>query len=388
MLARRLPFISALLLIAAFLASAKETPAPRTVDLTALDGTILKATFFAAASAGPGVLLFHQCNQDRKAWDGLATQLAASGINVLTVDYRGFGESGGPRYATLNNDDRTRAVYLEWPGDMDTAFQFLVSQKGVKPGIAGAGGASCGVNEAVQLARRHPEIKSIALLSGGTNPGGRQFLDTAKSLPIFMSVADDDQQGTLTVFMEWMLGLSANPSDKFQHYATGGHGTAMFQAHPELPGMIVDWFVTTLVKTPGKAPAVGLSGMPVAEAHMIELIDEPGNAGKIALQITDERAHDPKAAPLSEFIVNRIGYEHLIRGDAKGAIEIFKVNVVAFPNSPNTYDSLGDGYFADGQKDLARQYAEKALAMLATDTTDSPQQRDNIKTNAELKLKP
>ena len=25
--------------------------------------------------------------------------------------------------------------------------------------------------------------------------------------------------------------------------------------HPELPGIIVDWFVTTLIKTPGHAPA-------------------------------------------------------------------------------------------------------------------------------------
>ena len=33
--------------------------------------------------------------------------------------------------------------------------------------------------------------------------------------------------------------------------AKGGHGTDMFKVHPELPGIIVDWFVTTLIKTPG-----------------------------------------------------------------------------------------------------------------------------------------
>jgi len=37
--------------------------------------------------------------------------------------------------------------------------------------------------------------------------------------------------------------------------AGGGHGTDMFKVHPELPGIIVDWFVTTLIKTPGHAPA-------------------------------------------------------------------------------------------------------------------------------------
>ena len=29
----------------------------------------------------------------------------------------------------------------------------------------------------------------------------------------------------------------------------------MFKVHPELPGIIVDWFVTTLIKTPGHAAA-------------------------------------------------------------------------------------------------------------------------------------
>jgi hypothetical protein len=35
-------------------------PAPRIVDLKAADGTPLKATYFAAAKSGPGVLLLHQ----------------------------------------------------------------------------------------------------------------------------------------------------------------------------------------------------------------------------------------------------------------------------------------------------------------------------------------
>jgi hypothetical protein len=29
----------------------------------------------------------------------------------------------------------------------------------------------------------------------------------------------------------------------------GGHGTDMFKVHPELPGIIADWFLTTLIKT-------------------------------------------------------------------------------------------------------------------------------------------
>ena len=57
-------------------------PPVRIVDLTAPDGTALKASYFGAARPGPGALLLHQVNRERKSWDGLATQLAAAGIHI------------------------------------------------------------------------------------------------------------------------------------------------------------------------------------------------------------------------------------------------------------------------------------------------------------------
>ena len=48
----------ALLLFACGLVSSAAA-ADRVVDLTALDGTKLKATYFSAAKPGPGVLLLH-----------------------------------------------------------------------------------------------------------------------------------------------------------------------------------------------------------------------------------------------------------------------------------------------------------------------------------------
>src|SRR5271169_3876221 len=100
--------------------AAQQTPAPRVVDLTASDGVILKATYFPAAKPGPGVLLLHQCNRQRKVWDDLARQLAAAGINVLTLDHRGFGESGGERADKMSAADAAAAL-AKLPGDIDLA---------------------------------------------------------------------------------------------------------------------------------------------------------------------------------------------------------------------------------------------------------------------------
>jgi len=361
--------------------------ADRPVDLTASDGTNLKATYFAAAKRGPGVLLLHQCNRQRKVWDDLAHQLAAAGIHVLTLDYRGYGESGGERFDQLPPEQAAQAQ-AKWPGDIDVAFRYLQSQPGVKRDIIGVGGASCGVNNSVQTARRHPEVKSLVLLSGNTNLDGRNFLRNSPNLPIFFAVADDDEFPPTVITIEWLYSLDANSGKKLVHYAKGGHGADMFPVHPELIGLIVDWYTTTLIKNPGRAPVSSDAPAVPQEVQILNAIDEPGGPSKVSQQLQAARQqNNANAPPFSEALVNVIGYEHLQAGDTKTAIEILKLNALAYPNSPNVYDSLADAYLAEGQKDLARQNAQKALDLLPSDTRDPEPLRKNIKESAEQKLK-
>jgi dienelactone hydrolase len=378
--------LSFLLSWGALTCAAKEPPASRVVDLTAADGTALKATFFSAGKPGPGVLLLHQCNRQRKVWDGLAQQLASVGINVLTLDFPGFGESGGTPFTQLTPEQAGLAMVQKFPPVVDIALQYLKSQPGVKEEMIGAGGASCGVNQSVQAALRHPEVKSLVLLSGNTDLNGRQFLRKS-SVPVFFAVADDDEFRPTVEVMEWLYSLTANPGKKLAHYETGGHGADMFPVHPELPTTIVNWYVTTLIKTPGRAPASKEPAPVSQKAQVLNLIDQPGGAAKVTQLLQEARQKDPKAALFSEAIVNALGYEHLLAGDNKVAVEIMKLNAFAYPDSPNVYDSLADAYLADGQRDLARQNAQKVLELLPSDSTDPPDRRDGLKAAAEQKLK-
>jgi CubicO group peptidase (beta-lactamase class C family) len=66
---------------------------------------------------------------------------------------------------------------------------------------------------------------------------------------------------------------------------------------------------------------------------------------------------------LSENQINSLGYEYLQAGKLKEAIEIFKLNVTAFPQSFNVYDSLGEAYAAAGERDLAIKNYEKSLEL-------------------------
>jgi dienelactone hydrolase len=362
--------------------------APRVVELKAPDGIVLKATYFAAGKPGPGVLLLHQCNRQRKVWDDLAGRLAASGANVLTMDFRGFGESGGTPFDKMPPEEINKSIEEKWPGDVDTAFRYLIAQPGVSRKIAGGGGASCGVNQAVQLARRHPEVKSLMLLSEGTNAAGRQYLRQSPRVQLFMAVADDDDDRGVVEIMEWLYALSPNPGNKLEHYAVGGHGVEMFKAHEDLEGMIVEWFGKTLKANPTGSAKSGAAARPVsAQIKFLEMIDQPGGAAKATKAYEEARQKDPKVVLFSEVVMNRVGYEHLQSGDLKGAIELLKLNVAAYPDSPNVYDSLGDAYLAAGQNEQALESAKKALELLPKDTTDPQALKDGIKTNAEEKVK-
>jgi CubicO group peptidase (beta-lactamase class C family) len=68
---------------------------------------------------------------------------------------------------------------------------------------------------------------------------------------------------------------------------------------------------------------------------------------------------------ISEDAINGAGYQELGLKKMADAIRIFQLNVDLHPESSNTYDSLGEAYMANGQKELAIKNYEKSLEMNA-----------------------
>jgi tetratricopeptide (TPR) repeat protein len=63
----------------------------------------------------------------------------------------------------------------------------------------------------------------------------------------------------------------------------------------------------------------------------------------------------------TESEVNRLGYELLREDRTDEAIDIFRLNVEAYPKSANTYDSLAEAYLKKGNKEEAIKYYSKAV---------------------------
>ena len=374
------------------------------IDLKAADGATLKASYFTAGKPGPGAILYHQGNRTRQSWDDVARQLAAGGINVLTVDTRAHGESGG----TPENYFKT-----SWVSDLELAFQYLRSQPGVNQKVIGAGGAgNLGVETAVETARRHPaEIKSLVMISGETDRRGSEFLHQASQLPELFVADDTDEYMPIQEAMKLLYVSASSPTKRLVYYsqaeeapwlwyetfrdsgkvaARGGHGTDMFKPHPELAGIIVHWLVTTLIKTPGHAPAETL-----ASAEVLNQLEFGGSAGiaQVKKQLLEARKKDSQAQLFPEVSADKIGEDYQRAGDVKTALEVYNVVELAYADSADLQTDIADAYLSNGQKDLAREHAQKALTLLDSHATpvsswsDTEQRRGEVRISAQDTLK-
>ncbi|HLK33586.1 MAG TPA: dienelactone hydrolase family protein [Terriglobales bacterium] len=380
-------FVSLALFVLTLPIFAATVPAPRDVDITAPDGIKLKATFYAAAKPGPGVLLLHMCNSNRKAWEPVASQLRADGINALTLDYRGYGDSEGERIDFRKDPQKLQQMQTtKWPGDIDAAYAWLLAQPGVDKGRIGAGGGSCGVDQAVQVARRHSEVKSLVLLAGGTNRAGLDFLSGNPWLPLFTAAAADDEfDSQAPQNMQWLSELNGNPSNQFVGFQDGKHGTEIFGPHPELPREIVAWYVKTLLKAPAN-PKTRVAVKKTPAWEFWSLLNEPGGVPKAAQFFHQTRQRDPHAYLFPEFVVNAMAYERMQAKQTKEAVQLCQLNAEAYPNSSNVYDSLGDAYLADGQNDKAIEASRKALELLPGDKNVPEPFKKVVQQSAEGKL--
>ena len=117
-------------------------------------------------------------------------------------------------------------------------------------------------------------------------------------------------------------------------------------------------------------------------------LTSPGGVAKARQMYDAAKKAGKHAGLLSEADTNILGYT-MMRQDnnAKDALEVFKLNADAFPDSANTYDSLSDAYLALGNREESLRNAEKALEMLPKDTEAADNFKTLVRESAETKIK-
>ena len=99
----------------------------------------------------------------------------------------------------------------------------------------------------------------------------------------------------------------------------------------------------------------------IAEAQFNTVMEK--NVQAAIKQYRELKETQKDAYDFSEPQLNGLGYRLMQMKRVKDAIEIFKLNVEMFPQGSNTYDSLGEAYMENGDKQLAIQNYKKSLEL-------------------------
>ena len=99
----------------------------------------------------------------------------------------------------------------------------------------------------------------------------------------------------------------------------------------------------------------------------------------------EARRKDPEAQLFPEVTASIIGQDHMREGEPKLAVEVLELVLLAYPESADAHETLAEAYLANGQKDLARQHAEKALALLDSHTEPASSWSDTKERRGEVR---
>ena len=119
-----------------------------------------------------------------------------------------------------------------------------------------------------------------------------------------------------------------------------------------IEGFVLDYHANSFGATSGKR-ALGDS--------LFKVVNAQGLAP--AVRLYPALKADTATFSVGEGQLNLLGYKLFSQGRVDDAITVFKLNVVAFPQSSNVYDSLGEAYLAKGNRAGALANYQRSLEL-------------------------
>ena len=352
--------------------------------------------FYETAGGGDQIVLIHDGILHRVVWDGQFFELAKQ-YRVVRYDRRSFGKSSVSQARFSHIDDLyqvftqlqiDKAILFGMSAGGALAIDFTLKYPDKVNGLVLAGAVVSGYDYSAHLLSRGGRIKSFS-----------EYLDKKRFIEYFgWEDPYEIYPQNIKAKEEFKRLLEANA-----HNAVGAMDR--FQSPPERQAVkfLSEISVPTLILAgeydiPDVHAQSGVinAGIPNSKREIISnaghLIPfeqpEAFNASVFkflnsmgfnnilltqgvkaaALYFQNKHEVDSNYIPFEEGEMNTLAYSYLQQGKVDDAIALFIMNTVAFPNSANTYDSLGEAYMTAGNKELAIKNYERSLELNPSNT--------------------
>ena len=348
--------------------------------------------FYEIAGEGDWIVLLHDGIVHREVWDNQFPSFAKK-YRVVRYDRRGYGKSTFPKAPFSHIED------------LNQLFVLLKIDKAIIFGISGGG------ELAIDFTLKYPEKISTLVLVGAVVSGYGATSHTITRGGRLNSIVDvlTDPQRFLEYFgkedpyeinpknlkarEKFIQLLKENPNDiNFQrerfvlpaerpalhHLSEITVPTLILVGEYDMPDIQANAGVIEVGIPNSKRDIIYDSGhlIPFDQREAFNSavfkflngvefhnILKSQGVGAAANYFYDKQKSDPGIIMFDEIEMNLLGYQFLQSGKIKDAIEVFKLNVTAYPNSWNVYDSLGEAYLKDDQKELAIENYKKSLEL-------------------------
>lgn len=348
--------------------------------------------YYEMTGHGENIVLIHDGLIHHEIWDEQFSVLAKR-YRVIRYDRRGYGKSPVPRSPYSNIEDLNRL------------FVQLKIQKAIVFGMSAGGGL------AIDFVLQYPEKVAAMVLVGAVVSGygySRHMLTRGGRVDNLAALLSDPQK--IITYFGW--------EDPYQMYPENVQAKERCRKLLETNPQNADFSKNRLLK-PAERPAVrylseirvpslvvvGEHDIPDVHAHagVIETgitgakreiipgaghlvpMEQPETFNRLVLKFLNsmdffnvlrtkgveaavqyfhrKRKMEPDTVFFEEMEMNVLGYRFLQRGKVADAIKLFRLNTVAYPDSGNVYDSLGEAYLKNGQKELAVKNYQKSLKL-------------------------
>ncbi|OGL72970.1 hypothetical protein A3E39_02425 [Candidatus Uhrbacteria bacterium RIFCSPHIGHO2_12_FULL_60_25] len=217
---------------------------PERISYVTDDGVTVVGDWVTAPTTIGAVILLHMMPVLRQSWASFQRALAQRGLASLAIDLRGHGESvKGPDGKPLDFKKFTDGEHASTIHDVRGAYAWLRS-RGIDRDRIAVAGASIGANLALQFLSEEPQVPAAVLLSPGESYHGVETADAADYvLPhqgVWMAASGGDDAYS-AASADKLMGALQVEQKVHEKLLGAGHGTKMFETHPELSDKLADW---------------------------------------------------------------------------------------------------------------------------------------------------
>lgn len=368
-------------------------------SVTTVSGTIqVKGgdLFYEEAGEGETIVLLHDGILHHVVWDEQFLVLAKK-YRVVRYDRRGFGKSLVPQAPFSHVDDLYQlftqlhikdAILFGMSAGGGLAIDFTLKYPDKVNALVLAGAVVSGFGYSIHFLTRGGHINSLAeyldpqkfIQYFGWDDPYEIYPENIKAKEKFLQLLKENPQN-----IKGALGNLAQPPDRpaVQFLSDINVPVLILVGEFDIPDVHAHSGVIEAGIPNAKREIIFQSGhlIPLEQpqafnASVLRFLNSVEFYSVLNFQGVDaavqyfymKRKMEPDITLFEENEMNALGYRYLQNEKVNEAIELFKLNVIAYPNSANVYDSLGEAYLKGGQKDLALKNYEKALELNPANT--------------------